>query len=247
MTEIEGVRLQKYLAHAGVCSRRAAETLIKEGAVTVNDRVVTELGSRVDPAKDRVCVKGQAVRTEEKRVYLALHKPVGVITSCNHGDARVVTDLVDVPERVFPVGRLDRDSSGLLILTNDGRIHHRLSHPSFDHEKEYRVRVSAEISSSELSRMEKGIRLKEGMTRPCRIRREEKDRYTIVLKEGKNRQIRRMAQSVGHEVVTLKRVRMANIRLGQLKPGQWRHLSEGEVAELLKRTGVEAEKGRRRR
>jgi len=159
----------------------------------------------------------------------------------------VVTDLVDVPERVFPVGRLDQDSSGLLILTNDGRIHHRLSHPSFDHEKEYRVRVAAEISGSELARMEGGIRLKEGMTRPCRIRREGKDRYTMVLKEGKNRQIRRMAQVVGHEVVALKRVRMANIRLGNLKPGQWRHLSEGEVTELLKRTGVGSGKGQRRR
>ena len=247
MTEIQGVRLQKYLAHAGVCSRRAAETLIKDGVVTVNSRVVTELGTRVNPESDEVCVNGKAVRAEEKRVYLALHKPVGVITSCNHGDAKVVTDLVDVPERVFPVGRLDQDSSGLLILTNDGRIHHRLSHPSFDHEKEYRVRVAAEISGSELARMEGGIRLKEGMTRPCRIRREGKDRYTMVLKEGKNRQIRRMAQVVGHEVVALKRVRMANIRLGNLKPGQWRHLSEGEVTELLKRTGVGSGKGQRRR
>lgn len=247
MTENQGVRLQKYLAHAGVCSRRAAETLIKEGAVTVNNRVVTELGTRVDPDADAVRVQGKPVRAEAKRVYLALNKPLGVITSCHHGDARVVTDLVDVPERVFPVGRLDQDSSGLLILTNDGRIHHRLSHPSFDHEKEYRVRVSAPISTSAIARMEAGIRLKEGMTRPCRIRREGKERYTIVLREGKNRQIRRMAQAVGHEVVSLKRVRMANVRLGNLKPGAWRHLSEGEVKELLKRTGVDGGPTPRRR
>lgn len=243
MTENQGVRLQKYLAHAGVCSRRAAETLILDGVVTVNNRVVTELGTRVDPDSDRICVRGKEVRAEEKRVYLLLYKPVGVITSCNHGDAKVVTDLVDVPERVFPVGRLDQDSSGLLILTNDGRIHHKLSHPSFDHEKEYQVRLAAAIPPSLLTRMEKGIRLKEGMTRPCRIRQEGKDRYTIVLKEGKNRQIRRMAQEVGHEVVSLKRVRMANIRLGHLKPGQWRHLTDGEVRELLKRTGIGSGKG----
>ncbi|BCS99235.1 hypothetical protein DSLASN_48670 [Desulfoluna limicola] len=243
MTENQGVRLQKYLAHAGVCSRRAAETLIKDGEVTVNNRVVTELGTRVDPGSDRICVKGKEIRAEEKRVYLALHKPVGVITSCNHGDARVVTDLVDVPERVYPVGRLDQDSSGLLILTNDGRIHHRLSHPSFDHEKEYRVRVAEAIPSSALARMEAGIRLREGKTRPCRIRREGKDSFTIVLQEGKNRQIRRMAEAVGHDVVTLKRVRMANVRLGQLRSGQWRHLSEGEVRELLKRTGIGTGKG----
>lgn len=247
MTENQGVRLQKYLAHAGVCSRRAAETLIKDGEVTVNTKVVTELGTRVAPETDRICVKGKEIRAEEKRVYLVLHKPVGVITSCNHGDAKVVTDLVDVSERVYPVGRLDQDSSGLLILTNDGRIHHRLSHPSFDHEKEYRVRLAEAIPSSALSRMESGIRLKEGMTRPCRIRPEGKDGFTIVLQEGKNRQIRRMAQAVGHEVKTLKRVRMANIRLGQLKSGQWRHLSEGEVRELLKRTGIVTGKGQRRR
>ncbi|WP_300667324.1 pseudouridine synthase [Desulfoluna sp.] len=243
MTENQGVRLQKYLAHAGVCSRRAAETLIIDGAVTVNHRVVTELGTRVDPNSDRVCVKGREIRAEEKRVYLLLHKPVGVITSCHHGDAKVVTDLVDVPERVFPVGRLDQDSSGLLILTNDGRIHHKLSHPSFDHEKEYRVRVAAPLSPAALARMEAGIRLKEGMTRPCKIRRQDEVSYTMVLQEGKNRQIRRMAHEVGHEVVTLKRIRMANIRLGQLKPGQWRHLSEGEVSELLKRTGIHSGKG----
>lgn len=247
MTENQGVRLQKYLAHAGVCSRRAAEILITDGEVTVNDRLVTELGTRVDPESDRICVKGKEIRAEEKRVYLALHKPVGVITSCNHGDAKVVTDLVDVPERVYPVGRLDQDSSGLLILTNDGRIHHRLSHPSFDHEKEYRVRVAEAIPTSALARMEAGIRLKEGKTRPCRIRREGKDSFIIVLQEGKNRQIRRMAQAVGHDVVTLKRVRMANIRLGQLRSGQWRHLSEGEVRELLKRTGIGTGKGQRRR
>lgn len=239
MTENQGVRLQKYLAHAGVCSRRAAETLINEGVVTVNDRVVTELGTRVDPVSDRVCVRGKAVHAEEKRVYLLLNKPTGVITSCSHGNARVVTDLVKVPERVYPVGRLDHDSSGLLIMTNDGRIHHRLSHPSFDHEKEYRVQVESPISQSALDRMAEGIRLKEGMTRPCRVHREGGRDYTIVLQEGKNRQVRRMAEEVGHEVVTLQRVRMANICLGNLKPGQWRHLSEGEVRELLRRTGID--------
>ena len=243
MTENEGVRLQKFLAHAGVCSRRAAETLIAEGGVTVNGEVVSEPGTRVDPASDRVCVNGVAVEGEEERVYFLLNKPIGVITSCNHGTARVVTDLVKVPQRVYPVGRLDHDSSGLLILTNDGRIHHKLSHPSFEHEKEYQASVAEPISESALDRMMSGIQLREGRTRPCQIRREGPASYTIVLKEGKNRQVRRMAEKVGYEVVSLKRVRMANVCLGQLKPGQWRALTDGEVRELLKRTGIHGEKG----
>lgn len=238
MNEDKKIRLQKFLAHAGVCSRRAAEGLITEGKVTVNGAVVTELGSRVDPGKDRVAVDGKAVGLDEKPVYLLLHKPVGVITSCKHGNAKVVTDLVDVPERVYPVGRLDQDSSGLLLLTNDGRIHHRLSHPSFDHEKEYRVRVNRPITAGAIKKMERGIRLKEGMTRPCRIKRTGDDAYVIVLQEGRNRQIRRMAQAVGYEVVSLKRVRMASITLGNTRSGAWRHLNASEVKRLLKDTGI---------
>ena len=245
MSKESEVRLQKFLAHAGVCSRRAAEALITDGKVAVNGTVVTELGSRVNPQKDKVSVGGRPVEPEEKAIYLLLHKPVGVITSCKHGDAKVVTDLVDVRQRVYPVGRLDQDSSGLLLLTNDGRIHHRLSHPSFDHEKEYRVRVDSPISTGALKKMERGIRLKEGMTRPCRIRRTGETSFSIVLQEGRNRQIRRMVKAVGCEVVSLKRVRMASITLGATKPGAWRHLTEREVTQLLRETGVAPRKSER--
>ena len=240
MSEESGVRLQKFLAHSGVCSRRAAEALITEGRVSVDGVVVKALGSRVRPEKECVTVDGKEVGLSEKAVYLALHKPLGVITSCKHGDAKVVTDLVDVPERVYPVGRLDQDSSGLLLLTNDGRLHHRLSHPSFDHEKEYRVRVKRPISEDALKKMARGIRLKEGMTRPCHVRRMGADGFSVVLQEGRNRQIRRMAQAVGHEVVVLKRVRMATISLGELKPGRWRHLTSKEVGQLLKNAGLKS-------
>ena len=142
------MRLQKYLSAAGFCSRRRGETYIREGHVTVNDHTVTELGTKVDPETDRVTVDDTPIVMDQNTVYIALNKPKGYITSCsrNFPDEKIVIDLLDIPERVYPVGRLDKDSTGLLLLTNDGRLHHRLSHPSFDHEKEYEVQVDRPIS-----------------------------------------------------------------------------------------------------
>lgn len=230
------MRLQKFLSAAGFCSRRQGEAYIRQGVVTVNDQTVTELGTKVDPERDMVAVEGQPVRFQEKPVYILLNKPKGYVTSCEHPGERIVLDLVSVPQRIFPVGRLDKDSRGLLLLTNDGRIHHRLTHPSFDHEKEYEVTVAAPIPDGALLKMARGMPLMGTRTRPAKIRRLTARRFRIILQEGRNRQIRRMVGKVGHKVTDLKRIRLANLSLGRLAEGMWRHLSAKEVAVLLRRT-----------
>jgi 23S rRNA pseudouridine2605 synthase/23S rRNA pseudouridine2604 synthase len=201
--------------------------------VTVNGKVVTTLGTKVNPDADTVFFNGKPVIRSDRLVYVMLNKPQGVVSSCHHRGEPVVTDLVDLPQRLFPVGRLDKDSTGMLLLTNDGRIHHRLSHPSFDHEKEYDVTVQWPIDDAGLSAMQKGIRLSGAMTRPARVRRLSARRFTIVLKEGRNRQIRRMVEKVGHRVARLHRIRVADLKLGGLARGEWRHLTQGEVLQLL--------------
>jgi pseudouridine synthase len=227
------IRLQKFLSAAGVCSRRKGEELIRAGKVMVNGTVVTELGTRIDPETDAVVVDGRPVSAGGNRIYIALHKPKGVVTSCKQPGDPVVVDLVDVPDRIYPVGRLDKDSTGLLLLTNDGRLHHRLSHPSFDHEKEYEVTVSHPISDSALKRMEAGMPVLGSRTRPAEVARLSGRRFRIVLKEGRNRQIRRMVRKLGNRVVGLKRIRIAGVRLGRLSEGRWRHLNRQERDALI--------------
>lgn len=231
--EMPLIRLQKFLSEAGACSRRKGEDHIRSGHVTVNGELVTTLGTKVDPEADTVHLDGQPVVRSDRLVYVMLNKPQGVVTSCHHRGEPVVTDLVDLPQRLFPVGRLDKESTGLLLLTNDGRIHHRLSHPSFDHEKEYDVTVQRPIDEASLTAMQKGVRLSGAMTRNARVRRLSARRFTIVLKEGRNRQIRRMVEKVGHRVVRLHRIRVADLKLGGLTIGEWRHLTRGEARQLL--------------
>lgn len=239
------MRLQKFLSAAGVCSRRQGEALILQGRVTVNDQVVTELGTQVDPAVDRVCLNGELVAPPaEEKIYIALNKPRGVVTSCSHPGERIVLDLVDMPQRVYPVGRLDKDSTGLLLLTNDGRLHHRLSHPSFDHEKEYEVAVDRPISDEALATLASGMDLGKTRTRTARVRRLTPERFIMVMLEGRNRQIRRMVAKLGWRVRTLKRIRMAHIRLGNLQPGAWRPLTAAEVRGLIQ--AIEGPPPRRR-
>jgi len=228
------IRLQKWLSMAGVCSRRQGEAHITAGRVRVNGQVVTQLGTTIDPEKDRVEFDDQAVEMRGRHVYIMLHKPAGYVTSCRHSGELVVVDLVDVGERIYPIGRLDKDSSGLLLLTNDGRLHHRLSHPSFEHEKEYEVRVDRPISELALKRMAKGVPLQGVKTLPARVRRLSASRFRIILREGRHRQIRRMARKLGYQVLDLKRVRMANIRIGDLPQGAWRFLTNAEKKTLLK-------------
>lgn len=229
------IRLQKWLSEAGVCSRRQGESFIQDGRVSVNGTIVSILGSKIDPDTDRVALDGRPVkRSSRGNIYVALHKPKGYVTSCQHAGHQVVIDLISLPQRIYPIGRLDKDSAGLLLLTNDGRLHHRLSHPSFDHEKEYEVAVEIPITDEALKQLADGILLREGKTRPARVWRLAGRRFRIVLQEGRNRQIRRMVKQVGNKVKRLTRIRVAHIRLDDLPEGAWRHLTAAEKKKLLK-------------
>lgn len=227
------VRIQKYLSAAGVCSRRKAESYLRQGRIWVNGSLVKEPGTRIDPEKDRIEVDGRLVGAPTEKIYVVLNKPKGYVTSCDHPGQPLVVDLVDLPHRVYPIGRLDKDSVGLLLLTNDGRLHHQLSHPSFDHEKEYEVTVQQPIADGVLRRLALGVDLDGVKTRRAHVKRLSGRRFRIVLKEGRNRQIRRMVSKMGHKVVRLKRIRMANVRLGSLSSGNWRHLTAAEKRKLL--------------
>jgi 23S rRNA pseudouridine2605 synthase/23S rRNA pseudouridine2604 synthase len=227
------IRLQKYIAHAGVCSRRKAEHHIQNGEVKVNGKIVTHLGIKIDPESDRVEVAGHLIEPKQPMIYIMLNKPKGYITSCRHGSRKIVMDLIDIPQRVYPVGRLDKDSTGLLLLTNDGGLHLRLTHPSFDHEKEYEVEAAEPISDEALQMMRNGIVMDGAITRKSKIRRLSNRRFRMVLQEGKKRQIRRMVEAVGGKVTELHRIRVAGLRLGDLAPSQWRYLTREEI-EMIK-------------
>jgi len=232
------MRLQKFLSAAGVCSRRKGETYIQAGRVSVDGRIVRELGTKVDPERERVAVDGRAVILPEQPVYLALNKPAGFVTSCKHPGERAVVELIDIQRRVVPIGRLDKDTTGLLLLTDDGELHHRLSHPSFDHEKEYLVTVVHPIADGALKKLADGMPLMGNRTRPAQVRRLSSRRFTMTLKEGRNRQIRRMVRKVGNRVARLVRVRFAKIALADLAAGQWRYLTREEIDALRRSAGL---------
>lgn len=227
------MRLQKFLSEAGVCSRRRGEEYIREGRVRVNSKIVTQLGTKVDSEKDRVEFDGKVIALKSEPMYIMLNKPKGYVTSCSHPGEKIVLDLIDISGRVYPVGRLDKDSTGLLILTNDGSLHYRLSHPSFDHEKEYDVTVSKPITDGSLRKIASGLPMMGTKTRPAKIRRISSTRFRIILQEGRNRQVRRMVRKVGNHVTRLKRIRVSNVKLGRLAEGAWRNLTEKEKEELL--------------
>jgi 23S rRNA pseudouridine2605 synthase/23S rRNA pseudouridine2604 synthase len=228
------MRLQKFLSQAGVCSRRKGEEFILAGRVRVNNETIVSLGTKIDPETDRVEVDGKKIiySSGKKKIYIALNKPRGIVTSCSHKGERIVLDLIDIKDRVYPIGRLDKDSMGLLLLTDDGELHNRLSHPSFDHEKEYVVETAGPMGDEALKRMADGIVLDGKLTRKARVNRVDENSFNIVLKQGLNRQIRRMVKETGNRVNTLKRVRMGSVRLGNLKNGAWRFLTEAEVKAL---------------
>ena len=232
------MRLQKFLSAAGVCSRREGEAYILDGRVSVNHTVVTELGTKIDPETDSISVDGTPVTLQQDLIYIVLNKPKGYITSCRQGEEKIVLDLIDIPDRIYPVGRLDKDSSGLLLLTNDGRIHHRLSHPSFNHEKEYEVTVSKPMSTGSIRKLEKGLPLMGKKTRPAKVKHLSEKRFRITLMEGRNRQVRRMVRKVGNQVTRLHRIRITNIQIDNLAPGSWRYLTAIEKKKLLKITGL---------
>jgi len=227
------MRLQKFLSYAGFCSRRKGEKLIVKGSVKVNGKIVTELGTKVCPESDVIEVDGQLINSEKKHIYIALNKPKGYVTSCNQPGQKIIFDIINISKRVYPIGRLDKNSTGLLLLTNDGKLHHRLSHPSFDHEKEYEIKVAKPISDESLNFLEKGVSILGKITRPARIKRVSSNHFCITLKEGRNRQIRRMVNMVDNKVTNLKRIRISNIKIGKLSEGSWRYLTEKERKHLM--------------
>lgn len=236
MPKRDQVRLQKHLAECGIASRRKAEELIAAGRVRVNGVIVSKLGSKVDPEKDKVAVDGRPAHREEKKIYLKMYKPRGYASSCvSQKGERTVLDLVPaVKERLYPVGRLDMSSEGLIILTNDGELANKLMHPRYEHEKEYEVETYGPVTGMMLQALQLGIMLDDEKTLPTRVVLTGPKAFTIVLKEGKNRQIRRMVEAVTNKVVSLKRIRVNNITLGDLRPGQCAALTTAELKGLLR-------------
>jgi 23S rRNA pseudouridine2605 synthase len=232
-----GQRLQKVLARVGLGSRRACEELIADGRVTVNgERAV--LGRRVDPAVDRVELDGVALALAPGLVHYVLNKPAGVLTTADDPQGRpTVVGLVPSEPRVFPVGRLDADSEGLLIMTNDGDLAHRLTHPSFGVEKEYLAEVEGVPTPGALRTLRQGVELEDGMTAPATVGVVAPGVLRIVIHEGRNRQVRRMTEGVGHPVLRLVRTRIGPLSDGSLAPGEWRPLSPAEVRDLASAAG----------
>jgi 23S rRNA pseudouridine2605 synthase len=226
------MRLAKHLAHAGVASRRAAEVLVADRRVTVDGVVVT------DPARDvsgeeAIAVDGEAVRGPGARVVYAVHKPAGVVSTARdtHG-RRTVVDLVASAHRLYPVGRLDADTTGLILLTNDGELAHALTHPSFEVPKTYRARVEGRLEERALRALREGVELEDGRTAPARVRRIGAHELELTIHEGRKRQVRRMLEAVGHRVVSLRRVAFGPLRLGELAAGRHRRLTAAEVERL---------------
>lgn len=233
MTELpgHGVRLNKYLADSGFCSRREADRLIEAGQVTVDGRVGV-LGDRITDAMD-VRVLGRPVQPKAEKVYIALNKPVGIVCTADPREPMNVIDYLNHKERIFPVGRLDKDSSGLLLLTSDGEIVNRVLRAAGKHEKEYIVSVDKRVTPDFLRKMASGVPILDTVTLPCRIERLSDFSFRLVLVQGLNRQIRRMCEALGYRVRSLKRVRIMNIELGALQPGHWRYLTDRELRQLL--------------
>ena len=228
----DGERLQKVLARAGIGSRRTCEELIAEGRVTVNG-AVADLGRRVDVEHDLVELDGAAIGVRPDLVYYLLNKPPGVVTTADDPQGRpTVVGLVPDEPRVFPVGRLDVETEGLLVLTNDGELTHRLTHPSFGVDKEYLAHVNGQPTRAELRRLREGVELDDGLTAPAQVSMPTPGLLRIVLHEGRNRQVRRMCEAIGHPVQRLVRSRIGPITDRKLKPGSWRELTVDEVRAL---------------
>jgi 23S rRNA pseudouridine2605 synthase len=226
------MRLAKHLAHAGVASRRAAEALVAEGRVTVDGDVVR------DPARDvtgaeAIAVDGEAVRGPAARVVYAVHKPAGVVSTARdtHG-RRTVVDLVPSAHRLYPVGRLDADTTGLILLTNDGDLAHALTHPRYEVPRTYRARVQGRPGQRALSALREGVELDDGLTAPARVRLVGAHELELTIHEGRKRQVRRMCEAVGHRVIALQRIAFGPLRLGDLRPGHHRRLTAAEVERL---------------
>ena len=237
---MEEVRLQKFLANNGVCSRRKAEEYIQQGLVKVNGETVTELGRKINPEKDEVIFKGKKVGKVDKKVYILLNKPIGYVTTTTDQFGRdTVLDLVKVKEKVLPVGRLDMYTSGALILTNDGEFIYKVTHPRYEIEKTYNVTVKGIITKDEIKKLEEGVEIEDYTSGKAKVKilktDTEKDisRIEITIHEGKNREVRKMCNAIGRKVLALHRSKIEDIDVKNLKLGEWRYLTSKEVARLL--------------
>ena len=233
--ESQGKRLNKFIADSGYCSLREADRLIAEGRVKVDGRIGV-LGDKILPGMS-VLVDGQSLSGDGEKVYIALNKPVGIVCTADPREPMNVVDYLDYPIRIFPVGRLDKDSEGLLLMTSDGEIVNRLLRAAGGHEKEYEVTVDRPVTREFLEGMMKGVPILDTVTLPCKVRRTGDRSFNIIIVQGLNRQIRRMCEYFGYNVTSLRRIRIMNIRLGSMKPGQWRELTKEEFTELMNRLG----------
>ena len=228
----QGIQINKYISNSGFCSRREADKLVEDARVTINDDIALPT-SRVQ-AGDVVAIDGEKIKSKQRPIYIALNKPVGVTSTTDMSDKTNIIRFMNHPKRIFPVGRLDKDSEGLILLTNDGDIVNKILRSSNNNEKEYVVTVDKELTHEMIKQMGSGVRILGEVTKPCYIRQEGQRRFRIILKQGLNRQIRRMCETFGYKVKTLKRVRIMHIQLGTLPTGKWRYLTPQEMDELEK-------------
>ncbi len=233
------IRLQKYLAECGLASRRKAELLISEGSISVDGKIITEMGYKLDPELQIVRYRGELVRRKKKHTYILLNKPRGYVTTMSDPQGRpIVTSLIkDLGVRVFPVGRLDIDTEGALILTDDGELAHKILHPSHESNKTYEVLVKGPVSRGKIKKLERGIEIDGRSTWPAKISKAVKQgpasRLVITIHEGRKRQVRKMFEAVGHPVINLKRIAYGQLRLGSLPSGSYRYLSREELKKVL--------------
>lgn len=229
------MRLNKFLSDAGVCSRRQADKMVEEGRITVDGRPAM-MGEQVTEDQN-ICVDGKPITVNHKKVVLAFNKPKGIVCTSEKREKNNIIDFIDYPERIYPVGRLDKDSEGLILLTNDGELMNEILRARNYHEKEYEVKVDRPITKDFLRRMSSGVEILDTVTRPCEVHQTGTCSFRIILTQGLNRQIRRMCEALGYRVRDLKRYRIMNIHLGNLAVGTYRKLSKKEYEELLCMTG----------
>lgn len=225
-----GIRLNKYISDTGFCSRREADKLIEDGRVTINGKV-PELGTRVQEG-DLVAIDGKKIGAKKEPIYIAFNKPVGITCTTEMHVKGNIISYINHPERIFPIGRLDKPSDGLIFLTNDGDIVNKILRAGNNHEKEYVVTVHKPIDERFVERMSSGVRILGVVTKRCKVRQEGKNKFRIILTQGLNRQIRRMCEELGYEVLTLKRERIMNVTLAGLSVGKWRYLTPQEIGEI---------------
>lgn len=237
---MEEIRLQKYLAESGIASRRKAEELIVNGKVKVNNEIITELGTKILPNKDKVEYEGKIIKLQESKIYILLNKPIGYVTTAkDQFNRESVLDLVKVKQRIVPVGRLDMYTSGALILTNDGNFVYQVTHPKHEIEKTYTVTVKGIINQEEVQCLKDGVEIDDYITSPAKVKilkideEKEQSRLEITIHEGKNRQVRKMCEAIKHKVLALHRSKIAGIGVKDLPLGKWRYLNEKEINKIL--------------